>query len=959
MNPGPPIANMVFRGGGVKGIGFAGTITRLEEVGLLQTVQRVAGSSAGAITAMLLSLGYKAKEIQNELANMKFPDFQDADSWMIGGAVVPEKARMLADALYSSKLGAYRGEVFKAWAGKMIAQKLGNPNATFADLQLAIANKTVPGLKQLFVTGTNLTTKSPAYFSHEHSPNMKIVDAARISMSFPLAFEAVEYEGEFYSDGGIANNFPIDLFEKPKYFSGPAQNTFDANPETIGVKVTNKADMQNFDSARIQNPKKRKFFETKQSSKQSTVVDSLVNFGKAIIKSMDHDGSAVKDYKNQIIEIYDEEVNTLDFNLTDEQKKQLIKSGKISTDICLLNRNLGPFPIDPDYTEKDLSIIYKSVQNKNKFLILLGKLVNEINFARQLGEEEKLRQLLLNLSALKESHKELFTPNDLKTINTQKFKGILVSSGLIEKIEKAMEEEFKDSAEYKRKQREQFLVVQLYQDLMARRTLVGPDANIKNTKDFYDQTKKIEKILEELRTYGKNIGYSPKSLTSNQPDIVLQPKEYQNLINNYKNAMSHPKKETEKASSPEEIEQSLRTIEGTIQDEKKKIQLLENLQFLNEACFNLFENLEESKNNKLFSIIENNMVKLREKKKEYDQLVLEIVILKNTKLMEVTEEIQKLLKDTRPELPAAVQSKKQETEEQIQTLESRSKTIESQVNQQKNELMTVLKEKRSQPMFSNDPSINQTLQETVLSCVNTQFENFKHKDRTIQITPFEIREAIQKQNQAYQKTIVEYSNKVKEQEKLHLQVKTVLHELPKGASLHDEIFQMINKVEKTLREKTSGTTIALTKKVYQGIEFANQNKGFFSTLFNVLKKGRLDTALRILPRALYQKLTTGSESYVKQLLDLKQALYALSHSDDLSKNNPGLTPEDIRSLPHKYGLDLDLLKAHNQSIKAHHTTRKVLTNSSKALMLSKNTQPDPSTPQPTPTDPQLQSPKLS
>ena len=50
--------NLVFEGGGVKGIAYAGALKELEKKGLLTSLQRVAGTSAGAITATLLAVGY-------------------------------------------------------------------------------------------------------------------------------------------------------------------------------------------------------------------------------------------------------------------------------------------------------------------------------------------------------------------------------------------------------------------------------------------------------------------------------------------------------------------------------------------------------------------------------------------------------------------------------------------------------------------------------------------------------------------------------------------------------------------------------------------------------------------------------------------------------------------------------------------------------------------------------------
>ncbi len=50
------IKNLVFEGAGVRGIAYAGAIKTLENKDLMDSIQKVGGTSAGAITAMLVSL---------------------------------------------------------------------------------------------------------------------------------------------------------------------------------------------------------------------------------------------------------------------------------------------------------------------------------------------------------------------------------------------------------------------------------------------------------------------------------------------------------------------------------------------------------------------------------------------------------------------------------------------------------------------------------------------------------------------------------------------------------------------------------------------------------------------------------------------------------------------------------------------------------------------------------------
>lgn len=64
--------NLVFEGGCIKGIAYAGALMELEKRGILDEIIRVGGTSAGAITATLVALGYTNKEIAHIVMNMNF-----------------------------------------------------------------------------------------------------------------------------------------------------------------------------------------------------------------------------------------------------------------------------------------------------------------------------------------------------------------------------------------------------------------------------------------------------------------------------------------------------------------------------------------------------------------------------------------------------------------------------------------------------------------------------------------------------------------------------------------------------------------------------------------------------------------------------------------------------------------------------------------------------------------------
>src|SRR5436190_580827 len=77
--------NLVFEGGGIRGIAYAGSLQVLEEQTILPQIKRVAGTSAGAIAALTVSLGYTAKEIEAIINDTRIEKFNDGKYFFIGG----------------------------------------------------------------------------------------------------------------------------------------------------------------------------------------------------------------------------------------------------------------------------------------------------------------------------------------------------------------------------------------------------------------------------------------------------------------------------------------------------------------------------------------------------------------------------------------------------------------------------------------------------------------------------------------------------------------------------------------------------------------------------------------------------------------------------------------------------------------------------------------------------------
>jgi len=166
--------NLVFEGGGVKGIAYVGALQVLEEKGILPTITRVGGTSAGAINAVLVGLNFTPQETLRILNKLDFNKFMDDDL-----GALRDTRRLL------NEFGWHKGDFFREWISDLIKKKTGNPDATFADVQ---AQKDPKGFRDMFFMGTNLSTHFAEVFSFERTPRICVADAVRISMSIPLFF---------------------------------------------------------------------------------------------------------------------------------------------------------------------------------------------------------------------------------------------------------------------------------------------------------------------------------------------------------------------------------------------------------------------------------------------------------------------------------------------------------------------------------------------------------------------------------------------------------------------------------------------------------------------------------------------------------------------------------------------------------------------------------------------------
>ena len=213
--------DLVMEGGGVKGIALAGALEVLEERGY--RVNRVAGSSAGAIAGALAASGVSAREMVEILRATDYRAFEDGPWWtrtMLGKGLA-----------IVTHLGVHRGDALASWLEQQLAEHA-EPDwtGTFADLRYRDPDPAQqlsgPQAFRLVVTASDLSAGRLRYLPTDADAfgtapeQLRVVDAVRASASIPLFFRPVRWKNahartSVLVDGGMLSNFPVSVFDRP------------------------------------------------------------------------------------------------------------------------------------------------------------------------------------------------------------------------------------------------------------------------------------------------------------------------------------------------------------------------------------------------------------------------------------------------------------------------------------------------------------------------------------------------------------------------------------------------------------------------------------------------------------------------------------------------------------------------------------------------------------------------
>jgi NTE family protein len=305
--------NLIFEGGGIRGLVYGGVVQVLDENATLEAIQNVAGTSAGAIVALAISLGYSGREVSEIIYNTEFQNFNDGKYVFLGGTYRLNK-----------NFGWYQGDAFENWLGEIIKKKTGNENTTFQELSDM-------GYKNLYITATSLNFQKYLVLSKETYPDMRIKDAVRCSMSIPLYFEALflDEKGELHKeqneqqtyhlvvDGGFITNFPIFIFDSVYVENGSEKRI--ANPKTLGVRIDTDEQIEYDKTGKGLAPQKIE-----------NLNDYLYAFYVFAIENLNRQRLIPEDW-DRTISVSSVGIGERVRHLSDAEKDRMIKSGIIAT----------------------------------------------------------------------------------------------------------------------------------------------------------------------------------------------------------------------------------------------------------------------------------------------------------------------------------------------------------------------------------------------------------------------------------------------------------------------------------------------------------------------------------------------------------------------------------------------------------------------------------------------------
>jgi len=243
-----PFRNLVFKGGGIKAYAYIGAMHAFEKHKILDQIDRVAGNSAGSIMATLVSFRKDAESTSEIFSSMDYSSVasmlveEEAQSDAAITKVIKRSEKRIRGGMNAiSRLyqdyGLFSSDFLLDWLEAVVAQECrGDGKATFAEFREL-------GLRDVHIVATNISNHRVTEFSADLTPDIPVAEAAVASSSIPFFFEPRKFNSDlfgkddYFVDGGVLTNYPIHIFDDPRYEKGNRYYDQGVNWETLGCRL--------------------------------------------------------------------------------------------------------------------------------------------------------------------------------------------------------------------------------------------------------------------------------------------------------------------------------------------------------------------------------------------------------------------------------------------------------------------------------------------------------------------------------------------------------------------------------------------------------------------------------------------------------------------------------------------------------------------------------------------------
>lgn len=226
----PHKIGLVLSGGGAKGVAHIGVIQALEDAGI--PIDYISGTSMGAVVGSLYACGMSPEEM---LRFVKTPDF---NRWATG--TIDPKRLFYFDLPEGTPAIANVNLNFRDSTRKAIVQGLRANLINPTPMNFEFMRLFSPYTSQCNENFDSLMVPFRCVYSdvyHKHKVigrSGDLGDNVRASMSFPFVFEPIKMNGVLVYDGGIYDNFPVDVMTEefnPGFMIGVSVSGPDGPPE--------------------------------------------------------------------------------------------------------------------------------------------------------------------------------------------------------------------------------------------------------------------------------------------------------------------------------------------------------------------------------------------------------------------------------------------------------------------------------------------------------------------------------------------------------------------------------------------------------------------------------------------------------------------------------------------------------------------------------------------------------